>query len=221
MQLRIRAATVIALIASSSLVPLADTVVYRIDPAKSRVTIHVGKAGAFSFMAGHIHEVGGPIQAGSIDVDLDSPSRSHVRLEITSSGLEVLPVGEPAGDAPKVQETMQGDKVLDIHRYPTITYDSTSVTVKSRSGSVLELSLAGRLTIRDVTQAVTVPVHVEVSDSGLSAKGRFEIKQSAFGIKPISVGGVVSVKDALDIDFSIWCTRLQNRGAAPVADTTT
>jgi hypothetical protein len=42
--------------------------------------------------------------------------------------------------------------------------------------------------------------------SGLSASGRFEIKQSAFGMKPISVGGVVSVKDTLDIDFSIVAT---------------
>ena len=35
--------------------------IYRIDPANSRVTIHVGKAGVFSFVAGHSHEVGGPI----------------------------------------------------------------------------------------------------------------------------------------------------------------
>jgi polyisoprenoid-binding protein YceI len=197
----------IVLVAQQSPVVIAQTAVFRIDPARSSVTIHVGKAGAFSFMAGHVHEVGGPIQTGSVDVDLDTPSRSRVRLSIASSELKVSAAGEPEGDAPKVQETMQGEKVLDVHRYPTITYDSTSVTLKSRSGSLLELSVTGQLTIRDVTQQVTVPVHVEVGDSRLSGNGRFEIKQSTFGIMPISVGGVVSVKDTLGIDFSIVGTK--------------
>jgi polyisoprenoid-binding protein YceI len=120
--------------------------------------------------------------------------------------LTVSAAGEPAGDAPKVQETMQGEKVLDARRYPSITYESTAVTLKSRRASVLELSVTGQLTIRDVTQPVTVPVHVELAGGRLSASGRFEIKQSAFGIKPISVAGVVAVKDALDIDFSVVAT---------------
>jgi len=192
---------------------IAETTVYRIDAAKSRVTIHVGKAGAFSFVAGHTHEVSGPIQTGSVDVDPDTPSQSHVRLAIASSDLTVAAAGEPAGDAPKVLEAMLGEKVLDVRRYPKIAYESTAVTLKSKRGSQLELSVAGQLTIRDVTQPVTVPVQVELGGSGLSARGRFEIKQSAFGIKPISVGGVVSVKDTLAIDFSIVATSAaQSRG---------
>ena len=37
---------------------------HQIDAVKSRVTIVVGKAGAFSFLAGHTHEVSGPIESG-------------------------------------------------------------------------------------------------------------------------------------------------------------
>lgn len=176
---------------------------YQVDPAKSRATIHVGKAGAFSFIAGHTHEVAGPVQSGSIDVDLDEPTRSRVRLAIAAADLKVLPEREPQGDAPKVQETMDGDKVLDVARYPRIVYDSTAVAIKSRRGNVLELTVTGRLTIRDVTREVTAPVHVEIAGRTLTATGRFAIKQSEFGIHPISVGGVVAVKDALDIDFSV------------------
>jgi polyisoprenoid-binding protein YceI len=199
------AASIVAAAGRSTIV--ADTTTYRIDPAKSVATIHVGKDGAFSFMAGHTHEVRGPIEAGSVDVDPDAPARSHVRLVIASSGLKVLAAGEPEGDPPKVQEAMQGDKVLDAQRYPKITYESTSVTLTSRQASLLELSVTGRLTIRDVTQTVTAPVHVELAGGGLTANGRFEIKQSAFGIKPVSVAGVVAVKDALGIDFSIVATK--------------
>ena len=68
---------------------------YRIDAGGSRVVIHVGKAGAFSFIAGHSHEVSGPIE-GAIDVDAAEPSRSRLRLAISSSALQVSSAGEPA-----------------------------------------------------------------------------------------------------------------------------
>jgi polyisoprenoid-binding protein YceI len=200
-------ATLIAVLAGQPSVSNAQAAMYRIDPAKSRVTIHVGKSGAFSFVAGHTHEVSGPIQSGSMDVDQEQPSRSHVRLVIGSGDLMVSTAGEPSGDAPKVQETMQGEHVLDVHRFPHITYESTAIVLKSRRDNVLELIVTGQLTIRDVTRAITVPVHVELGAEALSANGRFSMKQTAFGITPISVGGVVSVKDTLDLQFTIAATR--------------
>lgn len=176
---------------------------YRVDPAKSSATIHVGKAGAFSFVAGHTHEVTGPIESGSVDVDAESPSQSHVKLVIAASALKVSAEGEPHGDAPKVQEAMDGDAVLDVAHHERITYESTSVTVQEHRGNRLDLVVAGQLTIRDTTQSVKVPVRVDLADDTLTASGRFAIKQSAFGIKPISVGGVVAVKDTLDVEFSV------------------
>jgi polyisoprenoid-binding protein YceI len=193
----------IAIVVSQWIALIAASHTYQVDPAKSSVTIHVGKAGAFSFLAGHTHEVAGPIESGSVDVDIEAPSRSRVRLVIPASALKVSAEGEPRGDAPKVQEAMHGDKVLDTARYPRIAYQSTAVSLKERHGDRLDLVLVGQLTIRDVAQPVTAPVRVEFTDHGLTASGRFAIKQSAFGIKPISVGGVVAVKDTLDIDFSI------------------
>jgi polyisoprenoid-binding protein YceI len=180
----------------------AANTTYRVDSANSRATIHVGKAGAFSFIAGHSHEVSGPIQSGSVDFDPDAPAQSRVQLVIAASDLKVSAAGEPAGDAPKVQDAMD-EQVLDVKNNPRITYESTSVTVKNQTGSTLDLILTGRLTIRDVTQAVTTPVRVEVTGTSLTATGHFAIKQSTFGIKPISVGGVVAVKDAIEIAFSI------------------
>jgi polyisoprenoid-binding protein YceI len=188
-------------VAATAIATAAQT--YRVDPATSRATIHVGKAGAFSFIAGHAHEVSGPIESGSVDVDLDAPQNSRVSLVIATRGLKVSPAGEPEGDAPKVQDAMDSDKVLDVGRYPRITYDSTTVVVKGRRNNVLDLLVTGRLTIRDATQTVTTPVRVELDESALTATGRFEVKQTAFGIKPVSVGGVVAVKDALEITFSI------------------
>jgi hypothetical protein len=47
-------------------------------------------------------------------------------------------------------------------------------------------------------------VHVEVKHSGDAYSGRAEIKQTDFGIKPVTVGGgLVKVKDELEIEFEI------------------
>jgi polyisoprenoid-binding protein YceI len=181
----------------------AATVRYRIDPAKSRAAIHVGKTGAFSFVAGHTHEVAGPVQSGTVDLDLDTPSESRVALVVSTADLKVQPQGEPEADVPKVQQTMAGEKVLDVTHHPRITYESTAITLNTRHGNVLDATAAGRLTIRDVTHEVTAPVHVELKDGALTATGHLSVKQSAFGITPISVAGVVNVKDALEIDFTI------------------
>jgi polyisoprenoid-binding protein YceI len=180
---------------------------YQVDSAKSRVTIHVDKTGAFSFVAGHRHEIVGPIESGSIDMDLTDPSRSHVRLVIAASNLKVSGQGEPAGDVPKVQAAMESDKVLDVARHPRITFDSTAVNVVSRRSDALDLRVAGQLTVRDVSQPITATVHVTITDTGLAVAGQFPLKQSAFGIKPISVGGAVSVKDTLDIGFSVTASK--------------
>jgi polyisoprenoid-binding protein YceI len=194
-----------ALTAASSAGAAPQT--YRVDPAKSRATIHVGKAGAFSFLAGHSHVVAGPIESGSVDVDADAPSQARIQLVIASADLKVTPDGEPAGDAPKVQDAMESDKVLDVAHHPRITFESTSVTMNSRRGDALELAVTGRLTIRGTARPVTAPVRVQLSESALTASGKMTIKQTEFGIKPVSVGGVVAVKDALEIDFSIGAAK--------------
>jgi polyisoprenoid-binding protein YceI len=174
-----------------------------IDPAKSRVTIAVGKSGPLSFVAGHTHEVVGPIETGTVEFDRDNPSRSRVRLVIPAAGLKVAAKGEPEDDLPKIQQAMESDKVLAIAQYPQMVFESSAVTIKEGKGAVFDLAIAGQLTIRDVTRPVTVPVHLELAGGTMTATGRFSIKQTTYGMTPITVGGVVAVKDTLDIRFSI------------------
>lgn len=171
-----------------------------IDPARSRVSIAVDKSGVFSF-AGHTHMVEGPIR-GRVTLDREQLERSTVRLEIDAASLKVNPKGEPAGDVPKVQRAME-TTVLDIARHPTIAFQSTAVSVRARKGSDIGLTLQGRLTLHGVTRAVSIPANVELGADDLAARGRLSVKQTDYGIKPVSVGGVVNVKDAVTIDFVI------------------
>jgi polyisoprenoid-binding protein YceI len=176
---------------------------YTIDSSQSSATIEVGKAGAFSFAAGHTHEVVAPAIAGTITVDTDDPARSNVRLTLDASLLKVSGKGESAEDVPKVQATMLGAQVLDVQRYPKITFASTSIAIKTQTTAVLDAIVTGQLTLHNVTRSITVPVTVRREGDTLTATGRFPVKQTEYGIKPVSVGGVVSVKDAVDVSFMI------------------
>src|SRR5438045_3113325 len=92
---------------------------YQLDPAQSRVEIHVGKTGLFGF-AGHEHEVVAGAFRGSATFDPDRAATSTVDLTFDAGALRVTGQGEPAGDAPKVQAAMLGPECLDAGRFPTI-----------------------------------------------------------------------------------------------------
>ena len=190
-----------AALAASVAVAAAGPRTFTVDAERSRATIEVGKTGAFSF-AGHTHEVEAPLTSGVVHLDPDTPARSDVRLEFNAAAMH-LTGKEPAGDAPKVTEAMLGPQVLDVKKFPSITFESTAVTATGTLPS-LTLSVAGNLTIRSTPKPVTVPVAVKVDGATLTATGRFTIKQTDFGIKPISAGGgAVKVKDELTITFTI------------------
>ncbi len=176
---------------------------YSIDPARSHATIAVGKSGAFSFAAGHTHEVEVDRISGEITVDPAQIERSTVKVTIDAARLKVTAHHEPPDDVPKVQQTMDGPQVLDVGRYPQIAFESTSIQVKRRAADTIELVVAGRLTLRGSAHAVAAPVVLRLDGGALTATGRFPVKQTDFGIKPVSVGGVVSVKDVVNIDFTI------------------
>jgi polyisoprenoid-binding protein YceI len=51
---------------------------------------------------------------------------------------------------------------------------------------------------------VTKPVSLAVKKAGNSYTAHTALKQTTFGIKPISIGGLIKVKDEVEIDFIIF-----------------
>jgi polyisoprenoid-binding protein YceI len=190
-------------VAAAAIVRGAPEQTYTIDASQSRATIEVGKSGALSFAAGHTHEIVASGIAGAITVDTSDPARSTGQVTIEASALTVSGKGESADDVPKVQATMAGPKVLDVEHYPTITFVITSIAITTNKETSLDGVVTGRLTLHGVTRAITVPVAARLEGRTLIATGRFALKQTDYGIKPVSVGGVVSVKDTVNISFEI------------------
>ena len=174
-----------------------------VDPAASSVRIHVGKSGAFSF-AGHTHEVVAPALSGEVTADPGNLAASTVALTFEASALKVLPEGEPAGDAPKVEEAMRGSKVLDAARFPAVTFKSQRVSGRDAGGGAYDLELAGEIALHGVTRPITLPVHVEVSGDTLTASGKAVLRHDQFGMQPVSAaGGSVKVKNEIAIEYRI------------------
>jgi polyisoprenoid-binding protein YceI len=162
-----------------------------IDGERSTITIHVGKAGLFS-MAGHEHWVNAPISAGV----LDDSNRPHVEFRVDAAKMEVKP--DPKIDAKtqaQIQKSMQ-DITLESAKYPEIAFRSSRV--EKQAGE--QWKVDGILTLHGVTK----PLVIMVKRSGDAFVSHATIKQTDFGIKLISVGGgVVKVKNELEIDFRI------------------
>jgi len=157
-----------------------------IDTEHSSFTIHVGKSGLFS-VAGHDHEVVAPIAEGVVD---DSEP-GHVWLRIEAAKLTVLPEQDQA----EVQSAMQS-QVLESKRFPEIRFASTSIA-KVGDG---KWASTGNLTLHGQTKVITVQVQREKD----GYTGQTKIKQTQFGIQPVSAaGGAIKVKDELQIEFFI------------------
>jgi polyisoprenoid-binding protein YceI len=177
--------------------------VYTLDPAHSRLTIHVGKAGLFGF-AGHEHEVVAGGFRGTATFDADRPGQSYVDLTFDAGALRVTAQGEPPEDVPQVQSAMAGPTCLDAGRFPTIRFVSKSVAAAGAAGpNGGDLALRGELTLHGVTRPLTVRVHLDVSGQTLEATGTTTLRQTDFGIAPISKAGVVKVKDELTLSWRI------------------
>ena len=161
-----------------------------IDVNKSTLTVRVFKSGAFSAFA-HNHEIQAPIAEGKID-----SSGNSVQLRVDSSKMRVLDPEISADKRAEIQHTMQSAAVLDVEKFPEISYQSTTVTTRGEG----HWEVRGDLTLHGQKQ----PVDVAVSLQDSHYRGSASLKQTAFGITPVSIaGGTVKVKDEVKIEFDI------------------
>jgi polyisoprenoid-binding protein YceI len=162
-----------------------------IDVKDSTITIHVGKAGLFS-AAGHEHWVNAPISAGTFN-DSDP-----LRVEFTVDAKRMAVKPDPKIDAAtqaQIQKDMQ-EMTLESGKYPEITFRCSRVEKQAEGLWKVE----GLLTLHGVTK----PVAVTVQRTGETYAGHASIKQTDYGIKPISAGGgLVKVKNEVEVEFQI------------------
>src|SRR5215831_9231600 len=91
-----------------------------IDTKASVMTVRVFKAGVLSAF-GHDHEIEAPVAGGATDI-----ANQSVELRVAASALRVRDPKASEKDRAEIQKTMLSPQVLDVERYPEITFRSTA-----------------------------------------------------------------------------------------------
>jgi polyisoprenoid-binding protein YceI len=162
-----------------------------VDGPHSTMTVRVYKSGFLSAF-GHNHEIQAPIESGQVK-ESGNPS---VTLRVDARKLRVLDPEVSDNTRAQIQKTMLGTQVLDADHFPEIRFQSTEVESKGPDHWIVHGNLA--------LHGKDHPVAVEVTLKGEHYRGSANLKQTDFGITPVTVGGgTVKVKDEVKIEFEI------------------
>jgi len=187
---------------------------------QSSITIKAFKSGLFSGFA-HNHVVVAPIARVAVD-----PSRMTAEITVVTKEMKVTDPGVSEKDRAEIQSTMLGPKVLDQEKYPEIHFKSSRIVESSpqhyRVTGMLELHGATKELSFEVSGAAQPGSSAGAAGNGNVGhyRGQTRLKQSDFGIKPISLfGGSVKVKDELELEFDVY-VRAPAASAKPGASVT-
>jgi polyisoprenoid-binding protein YceI len=184
--------------------PLAIVLIAASSP-QSHLLAVAHKGGAMGFL-GHEHAVEAADWKAEIDYQSD-PAKSSIKVRVPTATLDVdterarklagLGKGPGKKDVEKIRQKMLGPDVLDAAKYPEIRFESTSVEFVGPE----HFEVHGKLTMHGVTREETV--RGQLSRNPFHARADFKIKQTDYGIKPVSIAGVVKVKNEVDLSIEL------------------
>jgi polyisoprenoid-binding protein YceI len=167
---------------------------WTVDPIHSSVGFKI-KHMMIATVRGHFSEFEGTIVAAE-----DDPANSHAMGTVKVASIDT---GNADRDA-----HLRSPDFFDAEQYPDITFESTRI--RHIDGGTF--SLAGNLTIRDITREVEMEARVEGADTdpwgmervGISVRGT--INRTDFGLKwqeRLAAGGMLVGEDVtIQIDIS-------------------
>ncbi|MDP2237492.1 MAG: YceI family protein [Bacteroidales bacterium] len=148
------------------------------EGAKITETIHYGTV---NISEGSLAFAGNQLEAGSFTVDMNS----LVNLDLT----------EEKGKL-KLEGHLKSGDFFQIENYPTAKFEITGAeTIVGDESATHRIS--GNLTIKDVTNGISFPATVIVSESSVEANAKFEINRNEWGVLWGGTKTEQSVKDFL------------------------
>ena len=140
--------------------------------------------------------------SGSVSFDPKNIESTKGSVLLEASSLRV--------DNPVLQEHMHGEDWLDVSKFPNIEFSFSNLKQISSEGRSLKAVADGKMSIRNVTLKMNIPVEITYLEGMLEKRNRipgdllvvrskFKVKRNDFGIKP----GEYLDKVANEIDISI------------------
>jgi polyisoprenoid-binding protein YceI len=168
---------------------------WTIDPRASSLTFTATQVGAF---------VNGRFPKWAGEIVLDPASLAAARIDIR---IETPPVTTNNND---VDSLLKGVNFLDVQKFATARFVSTSITAKG--GERYEAQ--GKLTIRDVTRDALLPFTLAIADDPAqpgrlraTARGRLTLKRLDFGVGQNEWAGTGQVANEVTVDLNVVAGR--------------
>lgn len=190
-----------------------QTAVYRVNPEESRADIIVRRGGQLEKM-GHDHVITAHGIDGYVLLAQEGTTGSRADLVVELGALTVDEAAarekyelatEPSDrDIARTGKNMR-EKVLETERWPEVRV-AIGIIGQTETTARCEVTLQ----VKDRQHTLPVDVSLDYDDSDFRASGQFDLLQSDLGIEPFSVlGGMMSVRDRLEISFRIRATRVE------------
>lgn len=177
--------------------------------SNSRIVVTVRRGGPLARL-GHDHVVASEQIAGLVapqlgradfgfrlnQLTVDDPIlRAQARLDT-----------QPSAEAIAGTRLNMLNRVLEAELYPEVLMRVTAAPPSPAPGSA-SASAQLSITLHGVTRTLATPVLFEQTATGLSASGTLTLRQSDFGITPMSVmNGAMTVLDTLELRYRIEAT---------------
>jgi polyisoprenoid-binding protein YceI len=174
---------------------------FKIDAAASRFTVQAFATGLLSAF-GHNPTIAIRDYDGEIQFNPDTIDNASVRVTVRTGAMEV--VDEMKNDDRKKLEQTMYDQVLEPNRFPTAVYESKQMTVQKDSAEQWRVHVAGELSFHGATQSHSFDARVNYMGTTMRIVGEFPLRQSDYGIKPVSfAGGALKSKDEVKFNFQM------------------
>ena len=174
---------------------------FKIDAAASRFTVQAFATGLLSAF-GHNPTIAMRDYDGEIQFNPDTIDNASVRVTVRTGAMEV--VDEMKNDDRKKLEQTMYDQVLEPNRFPTAVYESKQMTVQKDSAEQWRVHVAGELSFHGATQSHSFDARVNHMGTTMRIVGEFPLRQSDYGIKPVSfAGGALKSKDEVKFNFQM------------------
>ena len=148
---------------------------YQVDPVESKIKWHGKKVtgehfGDISLKSGSLELAGTEIVGGKFEVDMSSITNEDIKDKDSRNKL----VGH-----------LKSDDFFAVDQYPTALFEITDVSKKSGS----KYDIEGDLTIRGITNSISFPATVDLSNNKVKANAEIVIDRSKYNVK---FGGLIT-----------------------------
>jgi hypothetical protein len=176
----------------------AGTKVLAIDPAQSLIAVTVRRGGPLARL-GHDHVVASRGVTGFV---APAAGRADFSFRLDQMSVDEPALRKEAGlDTTPTAAAIEGTRanmlarVLDAERFPVV-----ALRADAAEGKPVRLAI----TLHGVTRTVDAAALIEQGNGAVTASGALQLRQSDFGIVPMSVmGGALTVHDALELRYRI------------------